>query len=196
MAADAASLRDVYDSFMDEWHYEKSPVIGASELDRYSLGDIAGASDALLLMYWDSLTYLPDDILTKVDRATMAVSLEGRVPYLDHRVAQLAARIPTSSNIRGKTGKLLLRKILYDLAPRQLFERPKAGFAVPVGQWIKGPLRPWAEELLDPKRLSAEGYFDAPLVRQRWDDHLSGRRDSTPALWSVLMFQSWLAHQT
>jgi asparagine synthase (glutamine-hydrolysing) len=121
----------------------------------------------------------------------MAVSLETRVPFLDHRVAELAARIPMSMKVRGGKGKHILRELLYREAPRALFDRPKAGFGIPVGEWIKGPLRPWAEELLDRSRMAGEGWFDADIVQRRWREHLSGRRDSTPALWAVLMFQAW-----
>ena len=149
----------------------------------------------LQMMYRDAISYLPDDILCKVDRASMAVSLESRVPFLDHRVAALAARIPLSLKLRGGTGKHILRQLLYREAPRELFERPKAGFAIPVGEWIRGPLRDWAEELLDPARMREEGWFDPAIVQPRWQDHLAGKRDSTPALWSVLMFQAWLREQ-
>jgi asparagine synthase (glutamine-hydrolysing) len=151
--------------------------------------------DAIRLMYADATGYLPDDILAKVDRASMAVSLETRVPYLDHRVAATAARIPIGMQVNGGQGKQLLRKLLCREAPRELFERRKTGFDVPVGQWIKGPLRSWAEELLDRKRMGAEGMLDAEIVGRRWRDHLSGRRDSANALWSILMFQSWLREE-
>ena len=114
------------------------------------------------------------------------------MPFLDHRVAELAARIPLDMKVRGGRGKHILRQLLDGLVPRELVERPKAGFGIPVGQWIKGPLRPWAEDLLDPGRLRAEGWFDAEAVTRRWRDHLSGARDSTPALWAMLMFQAWL----
>jgi asparagine synthase (glutamine-hydrolysing) len=125
----------------------------------------------------------------------MAVSLESRVPFLDHRVAQVAARIPIEMKINGGRGKQILRRLLAREVPPELFERPKAGFGIPVGEWIKGPLRPWAEELLDPGRLAHEGYFDSAIVQRRWRDHLTGRRNSTPALWAILMFQAWLADQ-
>jgi asparagine synthase (glutamine-hydrolysing) len=147
------------------------------------------------MMYCDAVSYLPDDILCKVDRASMAVSLEARVPFLDQRVAALAARMPVTMKIRGGTGKHVLREMLYREAPRQLFDRPKAGFGIPVGEWIKGPLRGWTEELLDPGRLRAEGWFDADAILQRWNEHLSGTRDSTAALWPVLMFQAWIHDQ-
>jgi len=140
-------------------------------------------------------TYLPDDILCKVDRASMAVSLETRVPFLDHRVAEIAARIPLHMKIHGRTGKHILRELLYRHAPREIFQRPKAGFAIPVGQWIRGPLRSWAEDLLDPARMSAEGWFDPAIVQRRWRDHVEGRSDSTPAIWAILMFQAWQREQ-
>jgi asparagine synthase (glutamine-hydrolysing) len=114
------------------------------------------------------------------------------VPFLDHRVAEFVARIPIDLKVRDGCGKYILRKLLYTLVPRELVERPKAGFGIPVGEWIKGPLRPWAEDLLDPGQMRAEGWFNAEVVQRRWADHLSGRRDSSPALWSILMFQAWL----
>ena len=194
----AGSLDDVFASFLDEWSGEPSPVIGGDvdpglcgfDLD---LGD--DAPDAMRMMYCDAVSYLPDDILCKVDRAAMATSLETRVPFLDHRVAELAARIPIEMKIKGGKGKHVLRQLLYKEAPRTLFERPKAGFAVPVGDWIKSPLRDWAEALLDERTLRSEGRFDAAQVRRRWDDHLSGTRDATQSIWAILMFQAWSAEQ-
>jgi len=146
-------------------------------------------------MYCDAVGYLPDDILCKVDRASMAVSLETRVPFLDHRVAALAARIPLDMKVREGKGKHIVRQLLYRHVPRELIDRPKAGFGVPVGEWIKGPLRPWAEDLLDRGRMASEGWFDPAIVHRRWLGHLSGARDSTPAIWAVLMFQAWLRAQ-
>ena len=143
----------------------------------------------------DGNSYLPDDVLCKVDRASMGVSLETRVPFLDHRVAEVAARIPLSMKIRDGRGKAILCKLLHLYVPRHLVDRPKAGFAVPVGEWLKGPLRGWAEELLDPRSMRADGSFDAGAVGLRWRNHLSGREDATAALWSVLMFQAWLREQ-
>jgi asparagine synthase (glutamine-hydrolysing) len=197
VATSAESFDDVYASFIDEWSGGPSPVIGSDEgAGPLDLDLDPGAPDALRIMYCDALSYLPDDILAKVDRASMAVSLETRVPFLDHRVAEVAARIPLDFKICGPVGKDILRKLLYRHVPAQLFDRPKAGFAVPVGDWIRGPLRGWAEELLDPARLTGEGWFDADIVRRRWSDHLSGRRESTDAIWSVLMFQAWLDEQS
>jgi asparagine synthase (glutamine-hydrolysing) len=192
----ASDIEDVANTFLDEWAGKDSPVLPRAPLPREAAFDMdlgAGAPDVARLMYSDAVSYLPDDILCKVDRAGMAVSLESRIPFLDHRVAELAARIPLSMKIQGGTGKVILRRLLYRHAPQAMFDRPKAGFAIPVGEWIKGPLRPWAEELLSETRLRAEGYFDADLVHARWRSHLAGERDSTQALWTVLMFQAWSA---
>ena len=193
VAQSAASVDDIYLSFLDEWSQEENPVLdseGSGAGFDFYLGTEAG--DAVRMMFGDAVSYLPDDILAKVDRASMAVSLETRVPFLDHRVAALAARIPLAMKIHGQQGKRILRQLLYRELPPGLFDRPKAGFAIPVGEWIKGPLRPWAEDLLDAKAMAAEGWFDPVLVQRRWRDHLAGRRESTPALWAILMFQSWL----
>lgn len=196
IAGSARSFDDVYTGFLDEWSFEDTPVRGGDGTGPGFDMDVGpGASDTLRMMYSDATSYLPDDILCKVDRAAMAVSLETRVPFLDHRLAEVAARIPVAMKVSGGTGKQILRDLLYRDAPRQLFERPKTGFGIPVGEWIKGPLRPWAEELLDPQRLVQQGYLDPVAIRRRWSQHLSGARDSTGAMWSVLMFQAWLGEQ-
>ncbi len=190
----ADGLEPVFNTSLDEWAGERSPALNGTGFYRQCAFDMdagAGAPDATRMMYCDAVSYLPDDILAKVDRAPMAVSLETRVPFLDHRVAAAAARIPERMKIRGGSGKHILKKLLYREAPRALFERPKAGFGVPVGEWIKGPLRPWAEELLDPARMKAEGWFDPAIVQRRWRQHLKGESDSTPALWAILMFEAW-----
>ena len=196
IARSAGSADDIYLSFLDEWSGEDGPVLEAdgpeSEFDLY-VGD--GAADAIRMMYCDAVSYLPDDILAKVDRAAMAVGLETRVPFLDHRVAAIAARMPLEMKIRGLHGKQVLRRLLARELPASLFDRPKAGFAIPVGEWIRGPLRPWAEDLLEPKAMAAEGWFDSAIIQRRWQDHITGRRDSTPALWAILMFQSWLREE-
>jgi asparagine synthase (glutamine-hydrolysing) len=138
----------------------------------------------------DMLTYLPDDILTKVDRASMAVSLEARVPLLDHRVVEFAWRIPSHRLIAGGQGKRPLRAVLARHVPSALVDRPKTGFGIPVGEWLKGPLRPWAEDLLSPTALS-DGLFDRAAVRRWFDEFLSGRRDAQHGLWALLQFQAW-----
>ena len=192
------SLDDLYRSLVTEWPEEVVLVKGATrlptKLDDRSL--VAGLSEAEhRMMLWDSLTYLPDDILTKVDRAAMGVSLETRVPFLDHRVVELAWRLPLDMKIRDGVGKWVLRQVLYTYVPRELIERPKAGFGIPVGQWLRGPLRDWAEALLDEQRLAQEGYFKPTPIREIWQQHLSCRHDWTVRLWTVLMFQAWLENQ-
>lgn len=145
-------------------------------------------------MLSDLLTYLPDDILVKVDRASMAVSLETRAPLLDHQIIEFAWSLPIEQKIRAGTGKWVLREVLYKYVPRKLFDRPKAGFAIPVGTWLRGPLREWAESLLTPQKLSRQHNVDPALITKRWQEHLSCRRNWTEAIWCVLIYQQWLDH--
>lgn len=154
---------------------------------------LRGGTVAEEFMLRDLLGYLPDDILTKVDRASMAVSLEAREPLLDHRLVEFAARLPLRMKVRGQTGKWFLRTILARHLPPEIISGPKMGFAVPLGDWLRGPLREWAESLLTEQRLRDGGWFDASAVRARWTEHLSGRRNWESALWNVLMFEAWRA---
>ncbi len=139
----------------------------------------------------DGLTYMPDDILTKVDRASMAVSLEARVPLLDHRIAEFAFHLPRHQRVRDGQGKWLLRNVLARYVPRALFQRPKMGFGIPIGEWLKGSLREWADDLLSTEKLEADGMLNAQPIQQVWQQHLSGQINAETQLWTVLMFQSW-----
>ena len=190
------SLDDVYHSLVTEGYKEDGLVVNdkAALITKLDNNDIvSGIVDfEHRMMLLDSLTYLPDDILTKVDRAAMGVSLETRIPFLDYRVAELAWRLPLDTKINNGETKWPIRQVLYKYVPKELIERPKAGFAIPVGQWIRGPLREWAADLLNEERIRREGYFNPELVQQLWQQHLSGKYDWTPRLWAILMFQAWL----
>lgn len=189
------SVDALYRSLVVDWPEALEVVRGANYLPT-TLDDttlLVGVEDAEhRMMLWDTMNYLPDDILTKVDRAAMHVSLETRVPFLDHRVVELAWRLPLHMKIRHGKGKWALRQVLYKYVPEALIDRPKMGFGIPVGQWLRGPLRDWAELLLDESRLLREGYFIPEPIRKMWDQHVSGRYDWTVRLWAVLMFQAWL----
>ncbi len=181
------------------WHQPEELVVGGRErhgvLNDHSIAEeIPNFTERMQL--FDILTYLHDDILTKVDRASMAVGLEARVPLLDHRVVEFAWRLPRHMKIRGGSSKWLLRQMLERYVPKALTDRPKMGFGVPIDDWLRGPLRDWAETLLDEQRLAREGYLNPVPIRQFWTDFITERTSSGYRLWTVLMFQSWLEHQT
>lgn len=184
----------IYANLTSHWKRPGDVVPGAVEpASALALAahDVAGLTLTEQMMYFDLLTYLPDDILVKVDRASMAVGLEARVPLLDHRVVEFAWRLPLALKVRDGVGKRVLRDVLYRYVPRELIERPKAGFAVPLAAWLRGPLRGWADDLLAPDVLGRDELFDVAAVRAAWDEHRAGRRDRQFQLWSVLAFQAW-----
>lgn len=187
-----------YKSLASHWQHPSTLVLGGAEpetvLDRREdIPQLPNLREQML--YLDMMTYLPDDILTKVDRASMAVSLEARVPLLDHRVVEFAWRVPSEFKYRNGQGKWLLRQVLYRYLPREMMDRPKMGFSVPIGAWLRGPLKEWADDLLNEKRLRDQGYLNAALIRRMWHEHASGKRQWHYHLWDVLMFQAWLAEQ-
>ena len=153
-----------------------------------------GSELAARLMAVDALSYLPDDLLVKVDRTAMGVSLETRTPFLDHHVVEFVLRLPLSLRLRNAQSKWILRQVLDRYVPRPLVERPKAGFSVPLASWLRGTLRDWAEALLDGERLRQEGFFDPRPIRREWQKLLNGYEQCEPQIWSILMFQAWLAH--
>jgi asparagine synthase (glutamine-hydrolysing) len=193
----ARSVDDLYLGLVTHWEPE-SVVLGGQEPFTHLRGNalpLSGLDDVQRMMALDAITYLPDDILVKVDRAAMGVSLEGRVPFLDHRVVEFAWSLPQHLKLRDGVGKWALRQVLYRHVPKGLIERPKMGFGVPIDNWLRGPLRDWAESLLDENRLRHEGYFDPVAIRLKWQEHQSGRRNWQHHLWDVLMFQAWLDEQ-
>ena len=191
----AESIRDLHFQLISQIHNPSDWLINANE-HKTTLNDgierFAELNFVEQMMAYDLITYLPTDILTKVDRAAMAVSLETRVPFLDVEVIELSALLPMEFKIRNGVTKWALREILYKHVPKDLIERPKMGFAVPLAEWLRGPLKDWAESLLDEKRLHREGFFNVEFVRSKWVEHLSGNQNWHHQLWNVLMFQAWL----
>lgn len=194
----ARSADDVYSFLVSHECNPESIVIASRETlsDRelwaeHEMRFLRRADFSERMMFNDLVGYLTDDILCKVDRAAMAVSLETRVPFLDHRIAEFAWQLPLRMKIRDGQGKWLLRQVLYRYVPQDLIERPKQGFGVPIDAWLRGPLRGWAEDLLSEARLRREGYFHAEPIRRKWEEHLSGRRNWQYWIWNVLMFQAW-----
>ena len=185
--------QELYQQMISHWN--QPIVLSANEsVPTFGIENPWSSSDNFIeeLMFLDMMTYLPDDILTKVDRASMGVGLEVRVPLLDHRVVEFAWSLPLSFKLQGKTGKAILRQVLKKYLPTEMFDRPKMGFAVPIGDWLRGPLREWAEDLIDANRLHQEGYLNVQAVHQVWKDHQKGIGNWQYYLWNVLMFQSWL----
>jgi len=195
----SASADDLYRGLVSSWRDPGEIVIGGSEpatLGSEAEARLEGLGICERMMALDMLTYLPDDILAKVDRAAMSVSLETRVPLLDHRVVEFAWKLPLDLKLRGGETKWVLRQLLYRHVPRSLIERPKMGFGIPIDSWLRGPLKGWAEELISERRLRSEGYFRPEPIRAAWDDHQSRRANRQYQIWAILMFQSWLEGQS
>jgi asparagine synthase (glutamine-hydrolysing) len=191
---DARDPRQLYTRFHTHWKDPLAVVIGGTLplTSFYDCDNWARRVDLLEeMMYVDSITYLPDDILVKVDRASMSVGLEARVPFLDHRVVEWAWRLPAGLKLQGKTSKWIVRQVLDRHVPRRLVDRPKTGFGVPLGDWLRGPLREWAEDLLAEDRLKSAGFFRTPPIRRCWQEHLREHQDWHYYLWDILMFQAW-----
>ncbi|MFQ5481510.1 MAG: asparagine synthase (glutamine-hydrolyzing) [Nitrospinaceae bacterium] len=187
-------VNPTYRIMISIWENAASAVLGAQDPPFPSIHGLpsTGFSDPVAyMMFVDSVMYLPGDILTKVDRASMAVSLEARVPLLDHRVYEFAWTLPRNYKIRQGATKWLLRQVLHRYVPRHLIERPKMGFSIPLAAWLRGPLRDWAEDLLDASYLRRDGILDPQPILEKWREHVTGKRDWAAVLWSVLMFQAW-----
>jgi asparagine synthase (glutamine-hydrolysing) len=188
------SQSELYRTLISHWPAPAEVVIGAIE-PRTVLTDLMADSGNRsfeeCMMYWDLMTYLPGDILVKVDRAAMAVSLETRVPMLDHRVVEFAWSLPLEMRLQRGQGKVLLKRLLSRYVPQRLTDRPKTGFGVPIDSWLRGALRSWAEELLEESRLRREGFFNPAAIREKWREHVDGKRNWAYWLWDILMFQGW-----
>lgn len=189
------TARQFHARLSTQWRDSGALVLGGETSSRSGVEPLPGLPVAAELMFLDSVTYLPDDILVKVDRAAMAFSLETRAPFLDHHVVEFAWRLPIAMKVRERQGKRILRRVLERYVPVALFDRPKMGFGVPLDDWLRGPLRDWASDLLSPERLQREGYLQPTLVTHKWQQHLSGRRNWQSQLWAVLMFEDWLMRQ-
>ena len=195
LALEAKSIYELYLRLTSNWQSDELIVKEMRAPKRPNLADIEridSLSDAEKMMLWDKQSYLIDDVLVKVDRATMACSLESRVPLLDHRIVEFAATLPLDLKLRDGRGKWVLRQLLYKYIPKDLVERPKQGFSLPISEWLRGPLKDWADALLDSSRIEAEGYLEPKIVSKKWQEHLAGKRDWSVQIWSVLMFQLWL----
>ena len=189
------SADELYLGLVSHYQNPEEIVIGGCEVATLLTGNmplLTGLNEVERMMALDLVTYLPDDILVKVDRAAMGVSLETRVPFLDHRIVEFAWTLPLAMKLRDGQSKWPLRQVLYKYVPREIIDRPKMGFGVPIDSWLRGPLRDWAETLLDESRLRREGYFYPAIIRKKWDEHLSGQRNWQYFLWNILMFQAWL----
>lgn len=194
----ADSRVDLYRNMISQWKNPNLLVLGGSEPSDNPASykkQVESQDFIQYMMYQDMVTYLPDDIMAKVDRASMGVSLEVRAPFLDHRIAEFAWKVPQNMKIGGGRGKLLIKKLADKYIPQELVKKPKTGFSIPIDYWLRGPLKEWAEELLDARRIKDATYLNPEPIRKKWDEHQSQERNWQNYLWSVLMFQAWLAEE-
>ena len=192
---DSKSLPELYYRLISSWQNPNEVVINGNETGTFLTSlkpDLKELDDQQKMMALDTISYLSENILVKVDRAAMASSLETRVPFLDHKLVEYAWKIPQSLKLKNNQGKWILRQILYKYVPKELIERPKMGFEIPIDIWLRGPLKDWAESLLNKKRLNQEGYLNHKFIYAKWKEHLSGKKNWKNLIWNVLMFQSWL----
>ena len=194
--AGTASAEEFYRKLCSIHDHPEQVVLGGNEPPMLLSQKLLTLNYGEWMMMQDALTYFPGDILTKVDRAAMAVSLETRTPFTDPELMAFAWQMPLKMKMHKGEGKLLLRELLYRYVPKALIERPKAGFAAPIGAWLRGPLQAWAADLLSPATLKEQGFFDAEAVSTMWEMHQSGQRDMEQPLWNLLMFESWFRNRT
>jgi asparagine synthase (glutamine-hydrolysing) len=192
----AGSVRDAHDAVRAIWEQvpmRERPIPPTEHAG--TMPALAGMDPAHAMMLLDLHRYLPDDILVKLDRAAMSVSLETRAPFLDARVVEFAWQLPLRMKLRNGTGKWITRELLSDYVPRELLDRPKSGFGIPLAAWLRGPMRAWADRLLAEDRLESTGFLCPRTVRAAWSSHLGGRADHSQRIWTVLMLQGWLEQQ-
>ena len=190
----SSSIQEIYNFLISHWSIKENIVIGANNANTILDNEnkiIEKLSYPEQMMFFDTLTYLPGDILVKLDRAAMGTSLETRTPFLDHRVIDLAWKLPLNMKIRNTEKKWCLKELLYKRVPKELIERPKMGFSVPIGDWLRGPLRDWAEHLLDEKKMKESGYFNTSEIQQKWHQHISKEYNWQHHLWDIIIFESW-----
>jgi asparagine synthase (glutamine-hydrolysing) len=188
---DVKSEYEIYNRLISHWKEAENPVLSEDFLCNYEFDNDERMSFEEKMMMLDTNTYLPDDILVKVDRAGMAVSLESRIPFLDHRVVEFAWSLPLEFKIKNGVGKRILRDILHKHVPRELIDRPKMGFGVPLDSWLRHELKEWAENLLDEQKIKSAGLLNYSIIKKKWDEHQSGKMNWQYLLWDVLMFQDW-----
>ncbi len=186
------STINLYKYFISNWKNPNNALINSSRMNTFFMPNDLNLNIVEQMMYLDTINYLPNDILVKLDRASMAVSLESRVPMLDHKLAEFSWTLPLDKKIRNNQGKWILKKTLSQYLPNELIDRPKMGFGVPIDYWLRNSLNEWAENLLDESKLRKEGYFNPKAIRKKWDEHIEGKRNWQHQLWAVLMFQAWL----